>query len=124
VSRILPALAIVAIAACSSLPDAGNGIVALQIFPPDALVVVVDSAPVMLHARALDIHGDSVAAIVFWRTPDTAFVSLDSVTGVMVGDSVGSARVQARVGTLLSDPISFVVRAADTTHSSSIRKAP
>ncbi len=112
-------LAIVAIGACSSLPDAGNGIVELQLFPPDSLIVVVDSGSVTLHAVALDIHGDSIpaaTAMIHWQTPDTQFVMLDSLTGVMTGKAVGQARVQATAGTLRSDGLlTFTVRAPDTT---------
>lgn len=120
-TRFVLSLAILA-AACSSLPDAGGGVVALEIVRPDTLTVTIGH-PVTLHARALDIHGDSVAAEIFWRTPDTAFVSLDSVRGVLAGKSVGSARVQARVGTLVSDILSFTVL-ADTTTSTGIRQRP
>jgi hypothetical protein len=112
--RVVLSLALVAVLACSSLPDAGGGVVALQILPPDTLAVKVGHTDT-LHARALDIHGDSIAAAIYWRTPDTAFVTLDSVRGVMAGKSVGTARVQARVGTLVSDIITFAVQAADTT---------
>lgn len=120
-TRAVLTLALVTLAACGSLPDAGGGIVALQIFPPDTLAVKIGHADT-LHARALDIRGDTVAATIFWRTPDTAFVTLDSVGGVLTGKSVGSARVQARTGTLVSDIITFAVQAADTT--TTIRQRP
>jgi hypothetical protein len=119
-------LAIGAVAACSSIPDAGNGVVELVLTIPDSLVVIVDSGSVTLHARALDIHGDSVAsAPIFWETPDTMYVTLDSVTGVMTGKAVGSARVQARTGTLISDDnLAFTVRAPDTNAVIGIRRRP
>lgn len=120
-TRIVLSLAIVTLAACSSLPDAGGGIVALEIIPPDTLTVTI-GRPLTLHARALDIHGDSVAAQIFWRTPDTTFVALDSVLGVLAGKSVGSARVQARVGTLSSDILTFTVRADTTATTTGIRE--
>lgn len=119
--RFAVALVVLA-AACGSLPDAGGGVVALQLLPPDVLTLRVDSS-VTLRARALDIRGDSVAAPIFWRTPDTAFVTLDSVSGVMVGKSIGSARVQARVGTLSSDILTFTIQ-PDSTPTTGIRRRP
>jgi hypothetical protein len=110
---IVPAIAALAIVACSSLPDAGGGIVSLQLFQPSSLSIPVDSA-VTLRARALDSNGDSVAAQIVWRTPDTAVVTLDSVSGVLVGKSLGSARVQASVVTLSSGILVFTIRAPYT----------
>jgi hypothetical protein len=128
VKRVALFLAIVAVAACGSLPDPGDGIVELQLYTPDSLVVVVDSGSVTLHAVALDIHGDSIPAAISnirWQTPDTQFVALDSVTGVMTGKAVGQARVQATAGTLRSDGLlSFVVRAPDSTAATTVRQRP
>jgi hypothetical protein len=125
VKRVVLFLAVAAVAACGSLPNPGDGIVELQLYTPDSLVVVVDSGSVTLHAVALDIHGDSVPAAIRWQTPDTQFVSLDSLTGVMTGKAVGQARVQATAGTLRSDGLlSFVVRAADTTAATTVRQRP
>jgi hypothetical protein len=125
--RSLASLALLAIVACSSLPDAGGGIVALEISSPDTLTVesvhpVAIGHADTLRARALNISGDSVAAAIYWRTPDTAFVTLDSVHGIIAGKTVGTARVQASVGTLVSDIITFAVQAADTT--AGIRRRP
>ena len=122
-SRFLPALGLGCIVACSSLPDAGSGVVALELLPPDTLAVTVGQT-VTLRARALDLHGDSIEAPIFWRSPDTAFVTLDSVTGVLGGKSVGAARVQARVGTLVSVILTFTVRAADSTSTGGVRARP
>jgi hypothetical protein len=124
VKRVTLFLAMAAVGACSSLPDAGNGIVELQLFPPDSLFVYVGDS-VKLRAVALDIHGDSVPAVIVWQTPDTAFVTLDSLAGGwwMVGKAPGSARVQATAGTLRSDNLlSFAVR-ADTVITS-VRQRP
>jgi hypothetical protein len=99
------AFAVTALIACSSLPRSDNGVVALEVRAPDTLALV-NGASLTLHARALDINGDSVAADVRWRTPDTALVTLDSLLGVVTARSdTGTARVQASVGTLLSDVI-------------------
>jgi hypothetical protein len=119
-NRFILPVAIAAISACGSLPNVGNGVVALQLFSPDTLplasahIVTIGQAD-SLRAVALDIHGDTVAAQIRWRTPDTAFVTLDSVRGILVGKSVGSARVQASAGTLSSDVLMFTVDSASTT---------
>jgi hypothetical protein len=114
-------LAVAAVAACGSLPDQGNGIVALEIRIPDSTLAINHSDT--LHARAVNLQGDSVPAAVFWRTPDTALITLDSVTGVVVAlTNTGSARVQARTGTLLSDILSIGLR--DSTIATGIRATP
>lgn len=53
--------------------------------------------PTQLRAVALNQNGDSVAATIRWRTPDTT-VTLDSVTGIVTARlAAGTARVQAAV---------------------------
>ena len=106
---------IAAAAACGSLPDQGGGIVALEVLAPDSPSLIVGHS-LTLHARALDLRGDSVAAEIYWRTPDTALVSLDSVRGVIIARSkVGTARIQARVGTLLSNIVLITLRDVAST---------
>jgi hypothetical protein len=96
--------------------------VALEIRIPDSTLVINQS--LTLHARAIDLHGDSVAAAqIFWRTPDTALITLDTVLGTVVARvNSGNARVQARVGTLLSGILTIGLR--DSTTSPGIRTAP
>ena len=67
-------------------------------------------------ARALDGRGDSVASPIYWASLDTAnLMVLDSTTGVTVGRQPGTGRLQARVGTLPSNPLAVrVLAAADT----------
>jgi len=56
-------------------------------------------------ARGLNGNGDSVAATFFWSSLDTAIIAvLDSTTGVSLGKSVGTGRLQARVEELRSSP--------------------
>jgi hypothetical protein len=125
VKSAIALLGIAAVAACSSLPDAGNGIVQLQVFTPDSLVLYPDSS-LALRAVALNLNGDSVAATILWRTPDTALVTVDG-SGVVTSklDTAASARVQASVGTLLSNIIVIALRTAplDTT-TSALRAKP
>ena len=61
-------------------------------------------------ARALNGRGDSVAAQIFWSSLDTAIVSVvDSATGVTFAKAAGTGRLQARFGTLRSNPQNVLV---------------
>jgi hypothetical protein len=56
-------------------------------------------------ARALNGRGDSVAAQIFWASLDTAVVTvLDSSTGSTRAKAPGTGRLQARAGSLRSNP--------------------
>ena len=71
--------------------------------PDSARVEVTDSF--FPSARGLNGNGDSIAATVYWASLDTAFLKVvDSTTGVFLGDSVGTGRLQARVDELRSNP--------------------
>ena len=99
---------VLAMQACGSLPDAGGGIVTLEITEPQSLSMPVDS-PIVFQARALDSHGNAVAAQIVWRTPDTTVVTLDSISGVVVGKVPGSAQIQASIVTLRSQIIVITI---------------
>ena len=44
-------------------------------------------------------------AEIFWSSLDTAIIAVvDSTTGVMLGKTVGTGRIQARTGALRSNP--------------------
>jgi len=78
-------------------------------------VTVPDSGRVELldtlrpSARALNGRGDSTAAPIVWSALDTSLQVVDSLTGLTVGRVVGSGRLQARVGTLRSNPVTITV---------------
>lgn len=63
------------------------------------------------RALALNGRGDSVAAEVVWSALDTTIQIVDSLTGTTVGRVVGTGRIQARVGSLRSNPIAVAVLA-------------
>jgi len=72
-------------------------------FPDSGRLEIGDT----LHpeARALNGRGDSVPAQVYWTSLDTAFVTvLDSATGATFAKAVGTGRLQARFGSLRSNP--------------------
>jgi hypothetical protein len=88
---------------CSALPTDSDGVVALEIRTQGPVSLPLGEQ-VILRARALDINGDSIPALIRWRTADTALVVLDSLSGIIQGRATsGQARVQAAVGTLRSD---------------------
>ncbi|HWA57811.1 MAG TPA: hypothetical protein VG692_11195 [Gemmatimonadales bacterium] len=90
------------LAGCSDISGTG-GVVAIEIRLPTPPAVEQHDT-LQLVARALDANGRVVQdAVIRWATPDSS-ISLDSVTGRVTTDTTaGNARVQARVGSLLSD---------------------
>jgi hypothetical protein len=98
---------------CSSLDEGEAGVVAIEIRVPFPPVVEVGES-VQLSARPVDADGDSVAVPVSWRSPDNT-VTVGEATGLVTGVAPGSARVQATVGSLSSELVTFTVLApADT----------
>ncbi len=107
--RLLPLLTA---AACSSLDEGEGGVVGLEIQFPQLLTLEVGENA-QLAARALDVDGETVSATITWRASTDA-LSVDQ-TGLVTGVAQGSGDVQAAVGSLASEPISFSVLApADT----------
>jgi len=91
---------------CSNLTEAG-GVSGLEIRVPRPAAVQVGET-IQLAARALDRQGDSVGAAITWLTPDTTVVL--TTDGRLTGRTGGeSARVQAQVGTIVSDFVTFAV---------------
>lgn len=101
-------IALAGVVACSSLGDPGAPIAIEIIAGNPAAIEFAD--PLTLRARVLDQSGDSIGAVIRWHTPDTNVVTLDSVTGIMVAKSAGSARVQAVSGGLASPVVTYTVR--------------
>jgi hypothetical protein len=92
---------------CSGLDEGEAGVVALEVRRPSSDSLEV-AETVQLSALPLNKDGDSVAATVIWRTPDTT-ASVDSLSGLVTGIAPGTARFQASVGSLTSDLISLIV---------------
>jgi hypothetical protein len=107
--------ATIALSACSNLPSGEGGVVALELRLPSPAAVEHNDT-LRLRARALNADGDSVAAAVFWRTlDDTVLTVVDSIGLVTTSRTAGTARVQARVGTLRSELISLTLRPRSDT---------
>lgn len=98
---------------CSGLTAAEAGVVGIEVRVPGPDTVEVGET-IQLSARPLDKNGDSSGAAVAWISADPT-ATIDPSTGALTGVSPGPARVQATVGTLGSDLITFTVIApADT----------
>jgi len=99
-------------AACSDLPVTGDGVVLLEVTTPASLTLRQGDS-LALSARALDQQGEEVAAAVTWATPDTTITV--SETGVVTAVTAsGTGRVQASVGTLRSNIITFSLQPQPT----------
>jgi hypothetical protein len=91
------------VSACSKI-TASDQVVALDVLLPDSGHIELGDTLVPL-GRALNGQGDSIAAQIFWASLDTAtIVVIDSSTGATVGKVPGTGRLQARVGSLRSNP--------------------
>lgn len=100
------------LAACSGLQETEGGVVQLDVTVPGPDSVEVGES-IQLSAKPLDKNGDSVGTPVTWLSAD-ATATIDA-TGLLTGISPGAARVQAGVGSLNSELITFaVVAPADT----------
>jgi hypothetical protein len=106
---------------CASLSPDFNQVVAIEVSLPYGGNVELGDTLVP-SSRALDGRGDSVAAPIFWTSLDTAHVTmLDSTTGATLGKANGPGLIQARTGTLHSNPVAITVLAsADTIFATSV----
>lgn len=105
-------LLLVASTACSGLQESEAGVVGIEVSVPGPDIVEVGET-VQLSAKPLDKNGDSVGTPVTWLSAD-ASATIDPA-GMLTGVSPGTARVQASVGSLGSELITFeVVAPADT----------
>lgn len=92
---------------CSGLPEAEAGVVAIEVAVPGPDTVEVGET-IQLSARPLDKNGDSVTTPLTWVAADPT-VTLDASSGLLTGVTPGTARVQAAVGGLASELITFAV---------------
>jgi uncharacterized protein YjdB len=98
---------------CSGLDEGEGGVVGLEVRVPGPDSVEVGES-IQLSAKPLNKEGDSVATTVTWVSADPT-ATVDATTGTLTGVSAGTARVQATVGSLASELITFaVVAPADT----------
>lgn len=96
-------------------------VIAIQVSLPDS-GIVEEGDTIVPHARALNGHGDSVAAQFVWATGDTATLQvLDPATGTTLARRPPSGRLQAQVGTLRSPLLTVTVRPqADTLSATGV----
>ncbi len=105
-TRLAPALGVLLLG-CSSLGE-GDAIVALEVSTPQP-AVVEQFDTIRLRARALNLQGDSVAAMITWAAADTT-VEVSGADSLTSPYTSGTGRVQARAGSLRSELVSFTVR--------------
>lgn len=102
-----------ALIGCSGLDAGEAGVVGIEVRSPGPDTLEVGES-IQLSARPLNKDGDSVGTPVTWISVDPA-ATIDAVTGVLTGVSAGGARVQASVGALGSELVTFaVIDPADT----------
>lgn len=98
------------LAACDTFGTDLDAVIALQVFLPDSGAVELGDT-LQPRARALNGRGDSVSATIIWGALDTTLVTVvDSTTGATLGKALGAGRIQARVGSLRSNPLSVRVQ--------------
>lgn len=96
--------------ACGKLGTDLDVVIAIEVSLPDSGIVAVGDTLVP-HARALNGRGDSVPAPIRWAALDTGFVAVvDSLSGATVGRKPGNGQIQARAGSLRSNPLTVIVR--------------
>ena len=107
--RPLAVVSIAAVAACSDVSGSSTSVLSIQFDTLASPSVVLgdtlrDTTGAVIHpvVRAFNFKGEEIVpAPVFFLSPDTG-VTVDSATGIIVGDSLRStpARIVATVGTL------------------------
>lgn len=105
--------AVLVVAACANLPTTGDGVVELRVTNPDSLVLAQGDT-VTLVATALGKDGKEITATIDWSTPDTTISVDQSGLVTAIADS-GIGRVQAAIGNLRSNLITFTLKAAPAT---------
>ena len=112
--KVSPGLLVAAaLLGCSGLDEGEAGVVGIEVRVPGPDTLEVGES-IQLSARPLNKDGDSVGTPVTWVSADAA-AAIDAATGVLTGVGAGSARVQATVGALGSELITFaVIDPADT----------
>lgn len=99
---------------CSNLSAPKGQAVSLELSLP-VPPAVEQNDTVHLLARALDINGDSVAAVIVWRTADTTLIAVDSNGRFTTTLTSGTGRVQAVTGTLRSALTTLSIRPRSDT---------
>ncbi len=108
------------VAGCSSLAGDTTGVVAIEVVSPQFPTMedrdTINLVTPTLHARALNLQGDSIDGNIKWTSADTLAVVIDSAIPYIVGAGTsGSPRIQARVGTLGSTVITYSLSARSDT---------
>lgn len=100
------------LSACSDLPVTGDGVVTLEVTTPPSLTLRQGDS-ITLTARAFDRQGDEVPIAIAWTTPDTT-ITVSEAGVVTAVTASGTGRVQAAVGTLRSNILTFALQPQPT----------
>lgn len=109
--------------ACGTITADFDRIIAIQIDGPQQRNIVLGDT-LRLTAVVLDARGNEVtdAEVLWFRLDvDTMPFTLDSMAGIIVGRTEGTGRVEARVETLRSDPITVTVSPVPTPSAVGVR---
>jgi hypothetical protein len=111
--------------ACGSITTDLNEVIALQVtLGPDSAGRMDFGDTLFATAKALNGRGDSVGATIIWGDLDT-LVHVDSLTGAVTARSLGTGLIQARTGSLRSNPQAVtVLPRADTVFTDSSTHNP
>lgn len=102
-------LAVAGLMACADMPSAGDGVVELRVERP-ASTNLVQGTSIQLHATAYGRDGLPADADIVWVTPDST-ITVEATTGLVTGVAAsGNGRVQATVGSLRSEVITFILQ--------------
>ncbi len=109
--KFLPMLVIITsmLTGCADLPSTGDGVVELRVVRPSS-TTLRQGTGIRLSATAYGMDGQPVEVEISWLTPDTT-IEVDRLTGDVTAIAAsGSGRVQAAVGTLRSEVITFILQ--------------
>lgn len=114
--QLLTFFLLLTVGGCSLVTGVGDDLIQLVVVSPSGGIRVEEGDTTRLVAYGVTKSGDSVAPDITWEEiTSSGRIVLDGVTGEIVGVLFGTTLVQARAGSLRSDPLDVsVLAAADT----------
>lgn len=99
-------LVVLPLLSCSDVTDVASGVVQVEVLAP--LITTLDVGDTTrILARALDVNGQVVQTTIDWVALDTT-LQVDQA-GLVLGNSIGLGRIQAKNGTLISNTVNLTV---------------
>lgn len=114
--------------ACSPVASGPDDIIALEVRSPVSQQIALGDSTQLL-AVAINARGDEDPdAQVLWAILDVdtgnVAITLDTLTGLAVGTTIGMTRVQARVESLRSDPLMITVTDSASAPGARTERSP